>query len=466
MTSAADDPEDSPALAALTDSGATPSSRTRGRSSTRVSVRCEDASPPRGRAAVRSRPRPEGRPRRLSRRAPACRGPRPTRARAGAVRGRRPHRGRPPAGRWLSVEVGPRGRHRDLQRGEQVRALARRARPPALRRSRRRAVRPRTRHGRGPRHAESRAPVAGRGGTVPGTVKGTVFTVRGILQRALRPRAPAGKCRGERPRRRNRVARRPALMVSLPNAETLITGERILAGRRRRGRGPPVTVSLGPPATPGSTVARRAASHPPAPHRPRRSAAGAAGPPSSPVDSGTASSPTSTATASTRRSNTRPATISSRSPTRPDIDGAPSSPAPRSSRSGVVFPAPRAPSTRCSCSGASKLRAHNAPQAIAWYDEYLAHAPTGAYAAEALGRKMILTDEHDGRSAARPIATNIFVASPAAAMQDRRARSSVPRSRCGVSLRPRSSSSVMLLGAAPGRRPRSSSSGRRAVRPR
>jgi TolA-binding protein len=43
-------------------------------------------------------------------------------------------------------------------------------------------------------------------------------------------------------------------------------------------------------------------------------------------------------------------------------------------------------------------------RAIEWYDEYLAHAPTGAYVAEALGRKMILTDELEGVASARPVA--------------------------------------------------------------
>jgi hypothetical protein len=43
-------------------------------------------------------------------------------------------------------------------------------------------------------------------------------------------------------------------------------------------------------------------------------------------------------------------------------------------------------------------------QAIAWYDEYLARAPSGAYAAEALGRKMTLTSELEGQSQARPVA--------------------------------------------------------------
>jgi len=43
-------------------------------------------------------------------------------------------------------------------------------------------------------------------------------------------------------------------------------------------------------------------------------------------------------------------------------------------------------------------------RAIAWYDEYLARAVTGTYAAEAWGRKMVLSNEVKGRAAARPIA--------------------------------------------------------------
>ena len=43
-------------------------------------------------------------------------------------------------------------------------------------------------------------------------------------------------------------------------------------------------------------------------------------------------------------------------------------------------------------------------RAITWYDEYLSHAPAGAYAAEALGRKMTLTSEVAGPDGARPIA--------------------------------------------------------------
>jgi TolA-binding protein len=44
------------------------------------------------------------------------------------------------------------------------------------------------------------------------------------------------------------------------------------------------------------------------------------------------------------------------------------------------------------------------PRAVGWYNEYLTRAPSGAYAAEALGRKMTLTTELGGRAQARPIA--------------------------------------------------------------
>ncbi|HYQ42091.1 MAG TPA: FecR domain-containing protein [Polyangiaceae bacterium] len=43
-------------------------------------------------------------------------------------------------------------------------------------------------------------------------------------------------------------------------------------------------------------------------------------------------------------------------------------------------------------------------RAVAWYDEYLARAPTGSYAAEAWGRKLVLTNELQGGALARPIA--------------------------------------------------------------
>jgi len=43
-------------------------------------------------------------------------------------------------------------------------------------------------------------------------------------------------------------------------------------------------------------------------------------------------------------------------------------------------------------------------RAVQWYDEYLARSPAGTYAAEALGRKMILTSKLDGAAQAQPVA--------------------------------------------------------------
>lgn len=52
-----------------------------------------------------------------------------------------------------------------------------------------------------------------------------------------------------------------------------------------------------------------------------------------------------------------------------------------------------------------ELRASGKAKALAWYDEYLTRAPGGTYAAEALGRKMILLKETAGAERARQIAT-------------------------------------------------------------
>jgi ferric-dicitrate binding protein FerR (iron transport regulator) len=51
-----------------------------------------------------------------------------------------------------------------------------------------------------------------------------------------------------------------------------------------------------------------------------------------------------------------------------------------------------------------ELRGNGSAQAITRYDEYLARAPTGTYAAEALGRKMILVKATAGPEAARDLA--------------------------------------------------------------
>lgn len=47
---------------------------------------------------------------------------------------------------------------------------------------------------------------------------------------------------------------------------------------------------------------------------------------------------------------------------------------------------------------------HGPSAALHFYDQYLAHAPRGTYAAEALGRRMILTKKLNGPEAAAPIA--------------------------------------------------------------
>jgi TolA-binding protein len=51
-----------------------------------------------------------------------------------------------------------------------------------------------------------------------------------------------------------------------------------------------------------------------------------------------------------------------------------------------------------------EAQASGRARAISWYDDYLNRAPRGAYAAEALGRKMTLTSELGGPAQARPIA--------------------------------------------------------------
>ena len=47
---------------------------------------------------------------------------------------------------------------------------------------------------------------------------------------------------------------------------------------------------------------------------------------------------------------------------------------------------------------------HAVASALRWYDTYLAEAPAGAFAGDALGRKMVLVSTTQGRDAARPLA--------------------------------------------------------------
>jgi hypothetical protein len=50
--------------------------------------------------------------------------------------------------------------------------------------------------------------------------------------------------------------------------------------------------------------------------------------------------------------------------------------------------------------------------AVSWYDDYLAEAPSGPYAPEALGRKMILVEKMSGRSAAAKVAREYLLRFP------------------------------------------------------
>lgn len=60
-----------------------------------------------------------------------------------------------------------------------------------------------------------------------------------------------------------------------------------------------------------------------------------------------------------------------------------------------------------------ELRPGARSAALQWYDEYLTRAPRGTYAAEALGRKMILSKELGGRATAQPIAEEYLRRFPA-----------------------------------------------------
>ena len=51
--------------------------------------------------------------------------------------------------------------------------------------------------------------------------------------------------------------------------------------------------------------------------------------------------------------------------------------------------------------------------AVKWYDTYLAGAPAGTYASEALGRKMVATKQLDGFSAASSLARDYLRRFPA-----------------------------------------------------
>jgi ferric-dicitrate binding protein FerR (iron transport regulator) len=71
------------------------------------------------------------------------------------------------------------------------------------------------------------------------------------------------------------------------------------------------------------------------------------------------------------------------------------------------FPeSPRALDTTFLLGRVDEMRAGGKRLAIKWYDEYLSRAPSGTYAAEALGRKMILSSEIEGAASAAELAAD------------------------------------------------------------
>lgn len=55
---------------------------------------------------------------------------------------------------------------------------------------------------------------------------------------------------------------------------------------------------------------------------------------------------------------------------------------------------------------------HSPTDALRWYDRYLAEAPGGAFAGDALGRKMVLVSKAQGRDSARPLAERYLARFP------------------------------------------------------
>ncbi|HVJ15847.1 MAG TPA: tetratricopeptide repeat protein, partial [Polyangiaceae bacterium] len=76
----------------------------------------------------------------------------------------------------------------------------------------------------------------------------------------------------------------------------------------------------------------------------------------------------------------------------------------------------RFPSSRQSRDAAfflGRLEESSAPaRALEWYERYLMEAPTGTYAAEAMGRKMLVVERVQGRQAALPLARDYLARFP------------------------------------------------------
>ena len=197
------------------------------------------------------------------------------------------------------------------------------------------------------------------------------------------------------------------LTVSLPKAETVITGEPPASapGAGPEVSPPAVTVKLGPAVTPAATAMRRAVSGPPASPPAakvggdRRWAAELARGSWDGILADVDRDGVDATLENASSDDLFALADAARYRRRTDLARA----ALLAQRRRFAH-APRALDAIFLLGRVEELRAQGVAQAIARYDEYLAQAPAGAYAAEALGRKMVLTDERDGRSAARPIA--------------------------------------------------------------
>ena len=196
MTSVdAEDPQDAPALVALTELGRD-AARPHSTVGARSGAECGPRTPrPRRHAATRafvagrcSAPRSAvcargGRQVRFRRARPRAFAPEPP-VSVSRIEGGTAARGR------VSVAVGRRGRQGALQRGQHVRAHAGHARAAPLGRRRRRAPRHRGRHRLARGHAEPRASLAGRGGALPGHGQGDgLHRLVGPVERAVRAAA-------------------------------------------------------------------------------------------------------------------------------------------------------------------------------------------------------------------------------------------------------------------------------------
>ena len=252
------------------------------------------------------------------------------------------------------------------------------------------------------------------------TVKGTAFTVSwDPVERAVRAALRHGRVVVSGPLVGGSIALLAGqrLVVSLPEAETVITEEPPERDPRAVEAGPAaVPVAAARPAARNDVTARAASSGARASRPSPGRGARVTGRPSSRADIGTGSSRdvdrdgVDATLANAPSEDLFALADAARYRRRTDLASA----ALRAQR--VRFPrSPRSLDAIFLLGRVEELREHGSARAraIDWYDHYLAQAPTGAYAAEALGRKMILTNEAGGPADARRLADEYLRRFPA-----------------------------------------------------